>query len=122
MKKILLVLIAVFALCINISAVDDTHDYLSKAIAGAVGDEPFIVRVHYGEMLLNRVESADYPDNLPSVCAELGININRKSPTDSDFRAAAAALADFDFCGGALNAKRRKAPENALRLYDWYFY
>ena len=122
MKKILLVLIAVFALCLSISAVDSTHDYLAKAIASSVGDEPFVVRVHYGEMLLNRVKSADYPDNLRSVCAELGINITRKTPTDSDFRAAAAALADLDFCGGALNAKRRKASENALRLYDWYFY
>ncbi len=121
-KIIFFIILAVF--CINIFATESTHIYLARAIASAVGDEAFVVRVHYGEMLMNRVESEEYPNALADVVAQMGINISRKKPTDSDMRAAAAALADMDFCGGALNAKRRTPPANTdfVRLYNWYFY
>lgn len=96
-------------------AVDTTCQDLAKAIAADIGDEPFVVRVAYGEMLLNRLHD------------EPLLNTNA-TPTDSDMRAAAAALANFNFSGGATHVtkldKKSAPPENTsgVRLYDWYFY
>lgn len=111
MKKFLTIIITM--LCLSASATDATRQDLAKAIAADMDGEPFVVRVAYGEMLLNRQEP------LPAANAE---------PTDSDLRAAAAALANFNFGGGATHVikldKKSAPPENTsgVRLYDWYFY
>ena len=128
MKKLIFLLLLLSTFLIGTSAVDNTQIYLARAIASKMGDEPFVVRVHYGEMLLNRVENDEFPDALSDVCADLGINIYRTKPSGSDLRAAAAALSGMDFSGGALNVKKinkKSAPpesSSGVRLYDWYFY
>lgn len=87
---------------------------LAGAIAAQMSGEPFVVRVAYGEMLLNsgEIENAAY-----------------RAPSESDMRAAAAAYCGFGFCGGAKNVAKWNRIENTplemrsgVRLYDWFFY
>ena len=128
MKKTIAILIMIFALNIHIFGATSMHEYLSKAISAELNDEPFIVRVIYGEMLLNRLESKDYPDTLPAICFSLGINVSGAKPTPSDMRAASVALCGVNFSCGALNAekaKRKSIPQavgDGMLIYGWYFY
>ena len=128
MKRIFIPTIIILLLCINIFAADNECDYLAKAIASEMGGEPFVVRVMYGEMLLNRVAHENYPDTLPSVCFSLGIKTRGVNATQSDKRAAAAALCGFGFSCGALNVKKVNKNSTPLSnlygvlLYGYYFY
>lgn len=114
MKRII-ILLTVVLFCIGISATE-REDYvylLAERIAADRGDEPFVVRVAYGEMLLRGGKGGK----------------SRKAPSESDIRAAAAAYCNFGFSGGAINATKWKKAENTplemrsgVRLYDWFFY
>lgn len=127
MKKAITVLIIAFALNISAFCASSKLEYLAKAISQEMGGEPFIVRVMYGEMLLNRLESEEYPDTLPAICFSMGINVRNAKPDASDMRAASAALCGLGFSCGALNVRKvekRSIPQSrdGILLYDWYFY
>ena len=108
---------------------DSEVEYLAEAIA-ALDAAPFVVRVAYGEMLLNRVDSALFPDTIPAVLYSLyGDRIPRKTPTPSDRRAAMTASRRLRFAEGALFMRKWKEVENTplqmrsgVRLYEYFFY
>lgn len=128
MKHKFLFFTLLILLSIRASAADDKCTYLAKAIASEMGEEPFVVRVVFGEMLLNRLNDENFPDTLPAVCFSLGIHTRNANVTDSDMRAAAAAMSNMNFGGGALYVQKldkKSTPLEAtggVRLYDWYFY
>ncbi|MBQ8836357.1 MAG: hypothetical protein IJ002_02485 [Clostridia bacterium] len=115
MKQKLIFFTLLVLLSIRTFAADITCTDLAKAIAAEMGDEPFVVRVVYGEMLINRLSEEPLPKS-------------SATPTDSDMRAAAAALSGIDFSGGALNVQKldkKSIPpvlSGGIRLYNWYFY
>lgn len=128
MKKIFLFIIMLFIFCISVFANDDCT-YLAKIAATALEDEPFVVKVVFCEMIMNRVKSEKFPDTLPAISYSLGIRKKLRTPTEDDMRAAALALNGTDFGRGALyfekcNKIKRTPPEKrgGVRLYDWYFY
>lgn len=114
MKKTLVILVLII-FCVSIGAyeTEKTIYALAERIAGEMGKEAFVVKVLYGETLLNNgvVEG------------------KRKKPTESDIRAAAAAYGNFGFSGGALNCLRWRKVKNTplemrsgVQIYEWYFY
>ncbi len=112
-KYIILLVVLIFCITVVASSEEDRVYLLAEIIAGEMGDEPFVVRVIYGEMLLNS----------PMMGGK------RKNPSQSDLRAAAAAYCQYGFSGGARNAVRWKKAESTplemrsgVRLYGWYFY
>lgn len=124
-RKILIPLMLCIGFCITASA-KESVDSLADAIAARMGKEPYVVRVLYGEMLLNRLESTTFPDTLDEVSDAV---ILSGKANDSDRRAAAAALRGFGFAGGALYVAKWSEIENTplmmrsgVRLYDWFFY
>ena len=103
--------------------------YLAKIAATATENEPFVVKLVFCEMVLNRLESECFPTTLPAIAYSLGIRKKLKTPTDEDLRAASLALFGTDFGCGALyfekcDKTKRTPPEKrgGVRLYDWYFY
>lgn len=129
MKKVCTVVWTVcfaFLLCFACAAAET--DVLAEAIADCMGKEPFVVRVAFGELLLNRVDSAAFPDTVDEVALDFADGHIRDA-SESDYRAAASAERRFGFAGGALYVKKWKEVENTplemrsgVRLYDWYFY
>ncbi|MBQ5390125.1 MAG: hypothetical protein IIU58_04380 [Clostridia bacterium] len=129
MKKLCLLIFAVcvsFTLCFSCAGAQ--ADALAEAIADCIGKEPFVVRVAFGELLLNRVDSVGFPDTVDEVALDFADGHIRDA-SESDRRAAAAALRRFGFAGGALYVKKWEDVENTplvmrsgVRLYDWYFY
>ncbi len=124
-SKIILLLALFLVLCIPAAAKTNATE-LADAIAAEMGGEPYVVRVLYGEMLLNRLDSPEFGNTLAEV-SDIGIRAGRAE--ESDYRAAAAALRRFGFAGGALYVARWKEVENTplvmrsgVRLYDWFFY
>ena len=114
MKRMIILCVAI-VFFINLYAADrQDHVYLlAEKIAGEMGEEPFVVRVAYGEVLLRGNESTN----------------KRKKPSQSDIRAAAAAYCNYNFSCGAKNVTRWKKAESTplemrsgVRLYDWFFY
>ena len=114
MKRIIILCIVVIFF-INLCAIaEDNRVYLlAERIAGEMGEEPFIVRVAYGEVV---IRGTDAPEK-------------RKKPSQSDIRAAAAAYCNYNFSCGAKNVIRWKKAESTplemrsgVRLYDWFFY
>lgn len=113
MKRIIVLFtVVLFCICITASERDDYVYQLAECIAADMGGEPFVVRVAYGEMLLRGNGGK-----------------NRKKPSESDIRAAAAAYCNYGFSGGALNVIKWSKAENTplemrsgVRLYDWFFY
>lgn len=129
MKKICKILFAVCIACVLCfaSAAAET-DALAEAISDCMGKEPFVVRVAFGELLLNRLDSADFPDTVDEVARDFADG-HISDVSESDYRAAASAERRFGFAGGALYVKKWKTVENTplemrsgVRLYDWYFY
>ena len=128
-KTLFLFFVLVFCLTAFATAEDDIA-YLAEAISSAFGDAPFVCRVAFGEMLVNRLDSERFPDAMPAVLYELyGDRIPRKKASESDLRAAAVAYRRLGFSGGALYAALWKDAENTplswrsgVRLYGWYFY
>lgn len=114
MKKVVIILIVIlFAVSLNAAEENDPVLALAEHIAGEMEGEPFVVRVAYGEMLLNRGE---FPQK-------------RRIPSESDIRAAAAAYCNYGFSGGAVNVIKWKKAKNTplemrsgVRLYEWFFY
>ena len=124
-RKMMLPLMLCICLCMAVSA-KESADALADAIAARMGEEPYVVRVLYGEMLLNRLDSPIFADTLDEV-SDTVILPGRAS--DSDRRAAAAALRGYGFAGGALYVAKWSEIENTplvmrsgVRLYNWYFY
>ena len=119
----------IFWLAGTATSADSEVEYLAEAIA-ALDAAPFVVRVAYGEMLLNRVDSALFPDTIPAVLYSLyGDRIPRKTPTPSDRRAAMTASRRLHFAEGALFMRKWKEVENTplqmrsgVRLYEYFFY
>ena len=130
MRKTFIVMLCMLLLSVCVRAADTDITYLAKAISAACGEEPYVVRVAYGEMLLNRVDSDRFPDALPAVLYSLhGGRIPLQKPTESDLRAAAAAHRRFGFADGALYAQKWSEVQNTplvmrsgVLLYGWYFY
>lgn len=130
MRKTFFILLLAVLLSVSAFAAEEDIPYLAKAIAGSFGDESFVVRVAFGEMLLNRQDSDRFPDALPAVLYGLyGDRIPLKKATDSDLRAAAAAYRRFNFADGALYVTKWSEAQNTplvmrsgVRFYDWYFY
>lgn len=129
MKKFCKILFAVCFVCILCfaSAAAET-DTLAEAISDCMGKEPFVVRVAFGELLLNRLDSADFPDTVADVARDFADG-HISDVSESDYRAAASAERRFGFAGGALYVKKWKSVENTplelrsgVRLYDWFFY
>ena len=114
MKKIVIIFILIlFSLSVSALKSENSIYILAEKIAGEMGKEPFVVKVLYGEMLLNGGEGGE----------------KREKPTASDLRAAAAAYGDYGFCGGAVNCKKWNRVKNTplemrsgVRVYKWYFY
>ena len=104
MQKILLSVLLCAILCPAASAKDSVAS-LADAIAAEMGGEPYIVRVLYGEMLLNRLDRPEFGNTLAEV-SDARIRAGRAE--ESDYRAAAAALRRFGFAGGALYVARWK--------------
>jgi|GEM_PF-1675303 len=129
MKKTFFILFLLLC-CLPVFAADADIPYLAEAISAAVGDAPFVVRVAFGEMLVNRLDSDRFPDALPAVLYGLyGDRIPRKKASESDIRAAAAAYRRLGFAGGALYVTKWSEAQNTplvmrsgVRLYDWFFY
>ncbi len=124
-SKFLILSILLAVLCIPAAAKTNATE-LADAIAAEMGGEPYVVRVLYGEMLLNRLDSGAFGNTLAEV-SDTRIRAGRAE--ESDYRAAAAALRRFGFAGGALYVAKWKEVENTplvmrsgVRLYDWYFY
>ena len=120
---------AVLLLAIPVLSSEAEAQYLAEAIA-ALGDEPYVVRVAYGELLLNRLDSDRFPDTLPAVLYSMyGGRIPRGKPTESDRRAAATAYRRLRFADGAFFMCKWSEAENTplmmrsgVRFYDWFFY
>ena len=113
-KSIIILILVLFCLSGVVSATEDEVYSLACIIAGEMGDEPFVVRVAYGEMLINSGSM---------------VGKRRNTPNRSDIRAAAASMCNCGFSGGATNVKLWKKVENTplemrsgVRLYDWFFY
>ncbi len=114
MKKVVIVIVVLLFAVSLIAAEERNPVYtLAERIAGEMGDEPFVVRVAYAEMLLNRGKFTG----------------KRKKPSTSDLRAAAAAYCNYGFSGGAVNFIKWKKAENTplemrsgVHLYEWFFY
>ena len=130
MRKTFVMILTVFLLFVYVHAAENEITYLAKAISASVGKEPFVVRVAFGEMLLNRLDSDRFPDALPAVLYSLyGGRIPLHQPSESDLRAAAAAYRRFGFSDGAVYAQKWSAVQNTplvmrsgVRLYGWFFY
>ncbi len=130
MRKTFLILGLILLLTVPVLAAEAEIAYLAEAISASFGNAPFVVRVAYGEMLLNRLDSDRFPDTLPAVLYSLyGDRIPRKAASGSDLRAAATAYRRFRFADGALYVKKWSEVENTplmmrsgVRLYDYYFY
>lgn len=128
MKKRILIILFLILMCNGISASEDECMYLAKVVATELYEEPYVVKVAYCEMLLNRVKHENFPDTLPAVCFSMGIG-HDKTPTENDIRAAVTAYRGNGVVNGALHYERcdkvrRTPPEkrSGVRLYDWYFY
>ena len=128
MKRLFILTVLLVILCISISATDECT-YLAKIAATAAPDAPFVVKVVFCEMLMNRVKHENFPNTLPAVCFSMGIRGKLKNPTADDIRAAALALHDFGFGGDTLYFEKcdkiKRTPpdkQSGMRLYDWYFY
>ena len=114
MKKYIILLL-ILILCVAVFAIrEDNGIYLlAEQISAKMGNEPFVVRVAYGEVLLKgKTESR-----------------GRKTPSQSDIRAAAAAYCNYGFSGDAENVikweKAKNTPlemRSGVRLYNWFFY
>lgn len=124
--KIALTAILILLLCFTAAASD--YDALAEVIADCMGNEPFVVRVAFGELLLNRLHSDAFPNSLFEAAREFGNGYIRDA-NDSDRRAAAAACRNLGFTGGAVYVIKWKHAENTplamrsgVRLYDWFFY
>lgn len=128
-KTFWILCIIVVLLAIPVLSTEEEVQYLAEAIA-AFGDEPYVVRVAYGELLLNRLDSDRFPDTLSAVIYSMyGDRIPHGKPTESDRRAAATAYRRLRFADGALFVRRWSEVENTplmlrsgVRFYDWFFY
>lgn len=125
---VFLVVLLAFPFGLSSRAAEAEQMYLAKAIASVMGKEPFVVKVAFGEVLLNRLADPRFPDTLPAVMQSLGKRANA-APTEEDLRAASVVLCNYGFSGGALYVekwrKRKNTPSaerRGARLYTWYFY
>lgn len=129
-KRLICVCLLALFLFLPAASVYESVPYLAEAIAAFGSEEPFVVRVAFGEMLLNRLDSDRFPDTLPAVLYDYyGDRIPRKKAGESDLRAAAAAYRRFQFADGALYVAKWSEVQNTplimrsgVRFYDWYFY
>lgn len=129
MKRFCKTLFAVYFVCILcFAAAAAETDALAEAISDCMGKEPFVVRVAFGELLLNRLDNDAFPDTIAGVASDFADG-HISDVSESDYRAAASAERRFGFAGGALYVKKWKSVENTplemrsgVRLYDWYFY
>lgn len=87
----------------------DNTDLLARVIHGEAGDEPYLGKVAVGAVMLNRVNSASFPNSLSGVVFEPyafesvsnGL-IWQRTPSEESVRAAGEALNGFDPTYGAL--------------------
>lgn len=112
-KTVIILILIIFSVSICATEMENPVYKLAERIAGEMGDEPFVVKVLYAEMLLNGGEEEG----------------RRKKPAESDLRAAAAAYGDYGFSGNAINCAKWRRVKNTplemrsgVRVYDWYFY
>ncbi|MFG3611460.1 cell wall hydrolase [Rummeliibacillus stabekisii] len=81
---------------------------LAQLVHAEAGSESFSGKVAVASVVLNRVESSKFPDSISGVIYQGGqftpasTGAINNTPTESDYRAARAALAGTDTSGGAL--------------------
>ena len=128
MKKIIILILILSIFCIRIFATDECT-YLAKIAATYTDGEPFVVKVVFCEMILNRTKHNEFPNTMPAIAYSLGMRGALKKPSNDDKKAAELAMSGTDFGGGALYFEKwskikRTPPEKrgGVRLYEWYFY
>ncbi len=128
MKKIMVAVVILSVLTISASASFSDKDYLAGLSAKEMRGEPYIVKVAFCEMLVNRVKSPYFPSTLRAVAHELNFG-STENISESDVYAAASALARIGFFKDIFYVKRYSEVKNTplamqggVRLYDWYFY
>ena len=124
-------LIAVLLICVcfigsipvKVRAFDE-RDLLARAIEAEASGESYTVMVSLASVLLNRVESAEYPSSLGAVITDAGIDVSDAAPSSQARRAAKDALLGFDPTDGALEySKETDAPPFIrLKTAAWCFY
>ena len=126
MKLISVLLICVcFVGLITIEAgACDKSELLTLAVEAVAPDESYTVMVSVASVLLNRVESEQYPMSLAAVIADAGIDISAVTPSLRARSAARDAISGFDPTAGALFYSKGKADPPFIRLKTcaWCFY
>ncbi len=114
MKKVLILLISVSMLIISCFAESNTRNNESELLARIVHaeskGEPYLGQVSVAAVILNRIDSPDFPNTLAGVIYQPGAfepvsngTINQDVPKDASARRAAQeALNGYDPTGGCL--------------------
>ncbi len=101
----------------------DERELLACAVESAASGESYTVMASLASIMLNRVESAEYPASLAAVIADAGIDISSVTPSSQALRAARDALSGFDPTEGALAySKGDEPPFIRLKTGAWSFY
>ena len=127
--KIVIALLFATILLIPVLAYEDDCEFLARVLANEMKNEPFIVKIAYCEMLVNRLDSEKFPDTLLAVAYSLGAKRGKAKPSEGDYRAAAIALQRYGFFKDVYYMEKWQREKSTpqfkncgVRLYDWYFY
>ncbi len=126
MKLISLLLICVcFVGSIPVKArAFDECDLLARAVEAEASGESYTVMVSLASVLLNRIESEEYPTSIGAVISDAGIDVSAVTPSFQARRAAKDALLGFDPTAGAIGYSKEAAELPFIRLKTgaWCFY
>ena len=97
---------------------------LARAIENAAYGESYTVMVSLASVLLNRIESEEYPTSIGAVISDAGIDVSAVTPSFQARRAAKDALLGFDPTAGAIRYSKEAAELPFIRLKTgaWCFY
>lgn len=116
MKKFIIFLIILLLICVGIAIAQSNNlsnneqELLSRIIYAEAKGEPYIGQVAVGAVILNRIDSPDFPNTLAGVIYQplafepvQNGTINQAVPQNADARRAAKdALNGYDPTGGCL--------------------
>lgn len=116
MKKFIIFLMILLLICVGIAIAQSNNlsnneqELLSRIIYAEAKGEPYIGQVAVGAVILNRIDSPDFPNTLAGVIYQplafepvQNGTINQAVPQDADaIRAAKDALNGYDPTGGCL--------------------